>query len=86
MTPANFVSKWQGVELSERAASQSRFNDLCSTLDVKNPIDSDPTGQDYTFEKPSHPQMITKILRAQCGEYFWFSLWIRRLFREIATY
>jgi hypothetical protein len=36
MTPHEFVNKWRGIELKERSASQSHFNDLarcsaCST-------------------------------------------------------
>lgn len=34
VTPHEFVGKWGGVELKERLASQSHFNDLCALLGV----------------------------------------------------
>ena len=51
MTPETFISKWRGVELSERAASQDHFNELCDLLDVRKPTDEDPTGKSFAFEK-----------------------------------
>jgi hypothetical protein len=47
-----FIAKWRRVDLSERAASQAHFMDLCALLKVKNPIEADPTGEVFTFEKP----------------------------------
>lgn len=46
-----FIQKWSRAELSEQAASQTHFNDLCALLGVKNPIELDPTGEVFTFEK-----------------------------------
>ena len=46
-----FIKKWSRAELSEQAASQTHFNDLCALLGVKNPIELDPTGEIFTFEK-----------------------------------
>jgi type II restriction/modification system DNA methylase subunit YeeA len=51
MTPQDFIKKWQNVELKERTASQSHFNDLCKLLDIEDPITADPKGQWFTFEK-----------------------------------
>ena len=34
MTPHEFIAKWRSVELKERTASQSHFNDLCALLGV----------------------------------------------------
>ena len=51
MTPHEFVAKWRGVELKERSASQSHFNDLCALLGIVDPIAADPTGEWFTFEK-----------------------------------
>lgn len=51
MKPEDFIAKWRGVELSERAASQDHFNELCDLLDVKKPTDADPRGEWFTFEK-----------------------------------
>jgi hypothetical protein len=51
MTPHEFMTKWRHVELKERSASQSHFNDLCALLGVIEPISADPTGEWFTFEK-----------------------------------
>lgn len=51
MTPQEFISKWRGIELKERSASQSHFNDLCRLLDVVDPIAADPKGEWFAFEK-----------------------------------
>lgn len=51
MTPHEFISKWRNVELKERTASQSHFNDLCRLLGIDDPITADRTGEWFTFEK-----------------------------------
>jgi type II restriction/modification system DNA methylase subunit YeeA len=51
MTPHEFISKWRNVELKERTASQSHFNDLCRLLQIEDPISADPKGEWFTFEK-----------------------------------
>lgn len=51
MTPYKFVAKWRGVELKERSASQSHFNDLCRLLDEADPVTADRAGEWFTFEK-----------------------------------
>ncbi len=51
MTPQDFIAKWQAVELKERSASQSHFNDLCALLGTVDPITADPKGEWFTFEK-----------------------------------
>lgn len=51
MTPHEFLAKWRHVELKERTASQSHFNDLCRLLGVDDPIAADPKGEWFTFEK-----------------------------------
>ncbi|NCM98373.1 MAG: class I SAM-dependent DNA methyltransferase, partial [Rhodobacterales bacterium] len=50
-TPQEFIAKWRGVELKERSASQSHFNDLCRLLEIPDPVSADPTGDWFTFEK-----------------------------------
>jgi type II restriction/modification system DNA methylase subunit YeeA len=51
MTPHEFRQKWRNVELKERTASQSHFNDLCALLEIVDPISADPKGEFFTFEK-----------------------------------
>lgn len=47
MTPAQFIAKWKGNPLSERAGSQPFFLDLCTMLGVDPPNDPDS----YCFER-----------------------------------
>lgn len=47
MTPAQFIAKWKGNPLSERAGSQPFFLDLCTLLGVDPP--NDP--ENYCFER-----------------------------------
>ena len=51
MSVEDFVAKWQRVSAGETQASQSHFNDLCAVLGVENPIEGDPEGVAYAFEK-----------------------------------
>ena len=51
ITPQQFVAKWRHVTVTERAGSQSHFNDLCDLLGLPKPLDADPTGEWFTFEK-----------------------------------
>lgn len=51
MTPAAFIAKWEQVTTTERAAAQSHFLDLCDLLNVEKPLDADPTGEFYAFER-----------------------------------
>lgn len=56
MNLAQFATRWQSSTLTERAAAQSHFNDLCALLNQKTPTEADPNGEWYTFEKS-----VTKI-------------------------
>ncbi len=51
MTPLQFVDKWRPVALTERASAQEHFIDLCRLFDHPTPIEDDPTGERFTFEK-----------------------------------
>ncbi len=51
MTPLQFVDKWRPVTLTERSAAQEHFIDLCHLLDHPTPVEDDPTGDRFTFEK-----------------------------------
>ena len=50
MTPTDFIAKWTASTRNERAACQEHFIDLCGLLAEPTP-NSDPTGEDYAFEK-----------------------------------
>ena len=51
MTPLQFVDKWRPVALTERAAAQEHFIDLCRLFDHPTPAALDPRGEFFTFEK-----------------------------------
>jgi hypothetical protein len=51
VSPSDFAAKWQGATTSERASAQTHFNDLCRMLGVGAPLDMDPAGEWYAFEK-----------------------------------
>jgi len=48
---AEFVTRWKASTLTERAAAQSHFIDLCEVLRQPHPAAADPTGDAFTFEK-----------------------------------
>ena len=50
LTIKQFVAKWQDIELSEIAISQSHFIDVCALLDHPAPLDADHKGEFFTFE------------------------------------
>ena len=47
-----FILHWAAVELNERAVAQSHFNALCKLLGLSSPVEADPKGQFFRFEKP----------------------------------
>ncbi|MDP2759641.1 MAG: hypothetical protein Q8O64_04450 [Sideroxyarcus sp.] len=51
MTPQQFIAKWQGCELAERAFYQQHFNDLCALAGHPTPAAQDTVGDTFCFEK-----------------------------------
>ncbi|MBL1257154.1 DNA methyltransferase [Methylocystis sp. Sn-Cys] len=51
MTPHEFIRKWKDHALTERAAAQEHFIDLCHLFGHPTPAEADPTGKEFTFEK-----------------------------------
>ncbi len=51
LTPQAFVAKWRNASVTERAASQSHFNDLCELIGHQKPLEADPHGEWFAFEK-----------------------------------
>ena len=60
MTPEAFIAKWSGASLTERAGSQTHFNDLCRLLDVEDPTTADPKGAWYCFERGANKTTGTR--------------------------
>jgi type II restriction/modification system DNA methylase subunit YeeA len=48
---AEFVTRWKASTLTERAAAQPHFIDLCEVLRQPHPAAADQIGDAYTFEK-----------------------------------
>src|SRR5882762_5989161 len=51
MTPQEFVHKWRPVALTERQTAIEHFADLCRLIGEPTPIEADPQGIDYAYEK-----------------------------------
>jgi hypothetical protein len=51
MTPAEFKTKWAKVSAKESAAYQSHFDDLCRLLNLPTPLEADPKGEFFCFQK-----------------------------------
>jgi hypothetical protein len=51
MTPQEFIRKWKPVALTERATAHEHFIDICRMFDHPTPIEDDPVGDHFTFEK-----------------------------------
>jgi hypothetical protein len=71
MLAADFIAKWRSADLTERAAAQSHFRDLCDMLGEQTPTDADPKGEWYAFEKGA-----TKTT----GGEGWADVWKRERF------
>lgn len=51
MTAEQFVAKWKAVTATEKAVAQTHFNELTALLGVPSPLDEDPEGKFYAFER-----------------------------------
>ncbi|MCU0772379.1 MAG: class I SAM-dependent DNA methyltransferase [Verrucomicrobia bacterium] len=51
MTSAEFIRKWHRFQGKESAAYQSHFDDLCRLVGVPTPLEADPSGEVFCFQK-----------------------------------
>ena len=51
LTAGEFIDRWRKVTQTEKAVSQSHFNDLCAVLGERTPVEADPEGNEYCFER-----------------------------------
>ena len=51
LTAGAFIDRWRKVTQTEKAVSQSHFNDLCAVLGERTPVETDPEGDEYCFER-----------------------------------
>ncbi|PLS78729.1 MAG: class I SAM-dependent DNA methyltransferase, partial [Chloroflexi bacterium] len=47
-----FVDRWERSTVNEKGTAQPHFIDLCRLLGIKTPVEADPHGAWYRFEKP----------------------------------
>jgi type II restriction/modification system DNA methylase subunit YeeA len=78
MQVAEFIKKWSKSQLSERAASQEHFLDLCRLLAVKTPAEIDPTGDTFTFEKGA--RVSAPASAGSKGDRGWADVWYKGRF------
>ena len=71
MTPGEFIAKWRASELKERSAAPEHFIDLCRLLDEPTPAETDPTGEQYCFQRGA---------RKDTGGDGWADVWKRHCF------
>ena len=71
MLATDFIARWRSADLTERAAAQSHFRDLCDLLGEEPPTTADPKGEWYAFEKGA-----TKTT----GGEGWADVWKRERF------
>ena len=71
LTPHEFIAKWRASTLKERSASHSHFNDLCRLLGEPTPVEADPSGETYCFERGA---------RKDTGGDGWADVWKRHHF------
>ena len=65
---AEFIDKWRRVTQTEKAVSQSHFIDLCRLLGEPTPVEADPEGEAYCFERGA---------RKDSGGGGWADVWKR---------
>jgi len=53
MTPQDFIRKWKNHALTERAAAQEHFIDLCRLVGHPTPAEADPKGEEFILPSPS---------------------------------
>ncbi|MGD0540994.1 MAG: DNA methyltransferase [Tepidisphaeraceae bacterium] len=78
MTAEQFVQKWAPVDLPERAASQEHFADLCRLIGQPTPVEADPTGKEYCFEKSV--KVVGAASKGSKGEGGFVDVWKKGCF------
>ncbi len=68
---AEFIALCRALTLTEGSGSQSVFNKLCRLLDIDPPLEANPQGEWFTFEKG-----VTKT----GGGKGWADVWYKNRF------
>ena len=69
---AEFVTRWKASTLTERAAAQSHFIDLCEVLHQPHPAAADQTGDASPLRSTSHTAQAARALPT-CGSADYFA-------------
>jgi len=51
MHPVEFQRKWREASVKERSGAQEHFIDICRLVGAPTPVEADPSGEFYAFEK-----------------------------------
>jgi hypothetical protein len=54
MDVGSFIRKWSSSELTERSSAHEHFLDLCDLVGHGKPVEMDPKGEEFTFERGAH--------------------------------
>ena len=68
LTAAEFINRWRQVTQTEKAVAQSHFIDVCRLLGEPTPIEADPEGTWFCFERGA---------RKDSGGDGWADVWKR---------
>ena len=68
LTAAEFINRWRQVTQTEKAVAQSHFIDVCRLLGEPTPIEADPEGTWFCFERGA---------RKDSGGGGWADVWKR---------
>ena len=82
MTPAEFKKKWARVTAKETSAYQSHFDDLCRVLGIAPPLEADPEGETFCYQKRvlKDAELFDLASGGEAGERGFADVWKRGCF------
>jgi type II restriction/modification system DNA methylase subunit YeeA len=81
LTPQEFVDKWRHVTLTEKAAAQEHFIDLCRLIGHPTPAEADPTGKSFAFEVSAEKlALLSKTGEERAGGHGFADVWKKGFF------
>ena len=82
MTPAEFKTKWAKVTAKETSAYQSHFDDLCRLLGMAPPLEADPEGETFCYQKRvmKDAELFDPAPGGEAGERGFADVWKRGCF------
>jgi type II restriction/modification system DNA methylase subunit YeeA len=81
LTPQEFVDKWRHATLTEKAAAQEHFLDLCHLIGHATPAEADPTGKSFAFEVSAEKlALLSKTGEERAGGHGFADVWKKGFF------